>query len=128
MNPRENPNSHLQITLPEIIRNISTHFKINPETVTKVIQSKGSQIKKKLFFHQNDGSFDYENGDLCFCCYENGQMNNLESFVEAVISYCSTEIEIEKLKMQVVQFTITLLKNRKSEIEKLEKKIKKDER
>ena len=128
MNPRENPNSHLQITLPEIIRNISTHFKINPETVTKVIQSKGSQIKKKLFFHQNDGSFDYENGDLCFCCYENGQMDNLESFVGAVISYCSTEIEIEKLKMQVVQFTITLLKNRKSEIEKLEKKFKKDER
>ena len=128
MNPRENPNSHLQITLPEIIRNISNHFKIDSETVTKVIQSKGSQIKKKLFYHQNDGSSDYDSADSCFCCYENGQMNNLESFVEAVVSYCSTEIEIEKVKMQVVQFTIILLKNRKSEIEKLEKKFKKDER
>ena len=95
--------------------------------MTKVIQSKGSQIKKKLFYHQNDGA-DYESADSCFCCYENGQMNNLESFVEAVVSYCSTEIEIEKVKMQVVQFTIILLKNRKSEIEKLEKKFKKDER
>ena len=128
MNPRENPNSHLQITLPEIIRNISSHFKIDPEIVAKVIETKGAQIKKKLFFHHNDGPFDSRNEDLLFCCYENGEMNNLENYVEAVISYCPTEIEIKNVKIQVIQLTITLLKKRMFEIEKLEKEFKNDQR
>ena len=128
MNPSENPNSHLQITLPEIIRNISSHFRIDSEIVTEVIETKGAQIKKKLFFHHNDGPFDSENEDLLFCCYENGEMNSLENYVEAVISYCPTKIEIENVKMQVMLFTITLLKKRMFEIEKLEKKFKNDQR
>ena len=128
MNPRENPNSHLQITLPEIIRNISYHFKIDSEIVTKVIETKGAQIQKKLLFNHNDGPFDSENEDSLFRCYENGEMNNLENYVEAVISCCPSEIEIENIKMQVIQFTITLLKKRMFEIEKLEKKFKNDQR
>ena len=128
MNPRENPNSHLQITLPEIIRNISSHFKIDSEIVTEVIYTKGAKIKKKLLFHHNDGPFVSGNEDLLFCCYENGEMNNLENYVEAVISYCPTDIEIENVKIQVIQFTITLLKKRMFEIEKLEKKFKNDQR
>ena len=128
MNPKENLNSHLQITLPEVIRNISYHFKIDSEIVIKVIETKGTQIKKKLCFHHNNDPFDSENDDLLFCCYENGEMNSLENYVEAVISYCPTEIEIENVKMQVIQLTITLLKKRMSEIEKLEKKFKNDQR
>ena len=128
MNPRENPNSHLQITLPEIIKNISSHFKIDSEIVTKVIETKGAQIQKKLLFHHNDGPFVSGNEDLLFCCYENGEMNNLEKYVEAVLSYCPTEIEIENVKMQVIQLTITLLKKRMFEIEKLEKEFKNDQR
>ena len=128
MSPKENPNSHLQINLPEIIRNITYHFKIDSEIVKKVIGTKGALIKKKLIFHHNDGPFDLENEDSLFCCYENGEMNNLESYVEVVISYFPKEIEIENVKMQVIQFTITLLKKRMFEIEKLEKKFKNDQR
>ena len=128
MNPKENLNSHLQITLPEIIRNIAYNFKIDSEIVTTVIETKGAQIKKKLLFHHNNDPFDSKNDDLLFRCYENGEMNSLENYVEAVISYCPTEIEIENVKMQVIQLTITLLKKRMSEIEKLEKKFKNDQR
>ena len=110
MNPGDNPSSHLQFSLSEITRHISKHFKIDSETIVNYIRSE----------------YDDEAYVVSFCCYENGEMNDLEDFVEAVICYSSTSIEIEKVKLDVINFTLSLLKIRKAEIEKMDIKFKTD--
>ena len=117
MNPGDNPSSHLQFSVSEIARHISKHFKIDSETIANYIRSE----------YDDETSDSFSEADVVsFCCHENGQMNDLEEFVEAVICYSSTSIEIEKVKLDVVSFILNLLKIRKAEIEKMDIQFKTD--
>jgi len=119
MSPGENLTSHLQLSLSEIIRTISKHLKIDSVTVAKYIQNE----------YDDECSDSFSETDVrSFCCYESGQMHELEDFVEAVIYYTSTSIETEKVKLDVIQLILILLKIRKAEIEKMDIKFRKDNR
>ena len=117
MNPGDNPSSHLQFSLSEITRHISKHFKIDSETIANYIRSEYDDETSDSFSEADVVSFFY---------HENGQMNDLEEFVEAVICYSSTSIEIEKVKLDVVSFILNLLEIRKAEIEKMDIQFKTD--
>ena len=117
MNPKDNPSSLLQFSLSEITRHISKRFKIDSKTIANYIRSE----------YDDETSDSFSEADVVsFCCHENGQMNDLEEFVEAVICYSSTSIEIEKVKLDVVSFILNLLKIRKAEIEKMDIQFKTD--
>ena len=119
MSPGENLTSHLQFSLSEITRTISKHLKIDSETIAKYIQNE----------YDDESSDSFSETDVAsFCCDVSGQMHELEDFVEAVIYFTSTSIEIEKVKLDVIQLILSLLKIRKAEIEKMDINFKKDNR
>ena len=119
MNPGENLTSHLQFSLSEIIRNISKYLKIDSETVAKYIRDE---------YDDECSDSSLESDFTSFSCYENGQMDELEDLIEAVICYSSTSIDSEKLKQDVLQLTLNLLKKRNAEIGKMDMKFKTDNR
>ena len=118
MDPGENLSSHLQFTLPEITKYFWKRFKINSEVVARFFKTE---------FDPNEYNFT-ENYFPIYRCYENGQMNALEEFIEAVICYNSTKIDIAKVQVEILQFTIGLLKIRNAELLKLEKEFGRNKR
>ena len=119
MNPGENLGSHLQFTLPEITKYIWKRFKINSEAVAECLKSEFDSDQFNCFT---------ENDFPIFRCYENGDMNGFKEFIEAVICYNSTKIDIEKVRVEVLEFTIGLLKKRNAELLKFEKEFGRNKR
>lgn len=119
MNPGDNPSGHLQFSLSEMARHISKHFKIDSESVANYIRSEYDDETSDSFL---------EADVVSFWCYENGQMNDLDEFVEAMICFSSTSIEIEKVKLDIINFTLSLLKIRKAEIERMDIQFQTDNR
>ena len=111
--------SHLQFTLPEVTRYIWKHLRINSEAVVECLKSEFDSDQFNCFT---------ENDFPIFHCYENGDMNGFKEFIESVICYNSTQIDIEKVQVEVLEFTIGLLKKRNAELLKLEKEFGRNKR
>ena len=119
MNPSENSISQLQFTLVEVSRHIWKHLKIDPEVVIKCFKAE---------YNTNLCDLVPENGVSTFYCYENGQMKDLEEFIESVICFNSIGIDIDQVRIKVLQFTISLLEIRKEENNNIKIKCKREKR